>query len=59
MAENDLAEWFTAIESSLPNSLGAVTVNGNVFTVTITWDEDSQNDGDNNNNPTFQTSFQI
>ncbi|TAL47466.1 MAG: type IV pilus modification protein PilV [Methylovulum sp.] len=57
MAENDLFEWNSAITSTLPSGVGAIAVASGVFTITITWDDDR--DGDDSNNPSFQTSFQL
>lgn len=57
MAENDLFEWNSAVSNNLPSGIGALAVTGNMFTIRITWDEDR--DGDDSNNPNFQTSFQL
>ncbi|MDD2661844.1 MAG: type IV pilus modification protein PilV [Methylococcales bacterium] len=65
MAENDLFEWNSAISNVLPSGSGTICLGAgctpaaaaNVFKVTITWDDDR--DGDNNNNLSFQTYFQL
>ena len=57
MAENDLFEWNSAVSNNLPSGIGTLAVTGNMFTIRITWDEDR--DGDDSNNPNFQTSFQL
>jgi len=57
LAENDLFEWNTTLTNILPGGLGSLAVAANVYTVTITWDDD--HDGDDSNNPSFQTSFRL
>ncbi len=57
MAENDLYEWNLTVTTILPSGIATITVAANVFTISITWDDDR--DGDNTNNPSFQTSFQL
>jgi type IV pilus assembly protein PilV len=57
MAENDLFEWNRAVIATLPGGVGTITVAANVFTISITWDDDR--DGNDTNNPGFQTSFQL
>jgi len=64
MAENDLFEWNCAvaggcvnITATLPSGAGTITVAAGVFTIAITWDDDR--DGDDANNPIFQTSFKL
>ena len=56
MAENDLFEWNSAISNVLPSGVSSITVADGVYTIAITWDDDR--DGDDSNNPNFQTSFQ-
>jgi type IV pilus assembly protein PilV len=63
MAENDLFEWNLAVTTTLPSGIGTIAVNPNpcgvndacIYTITITWDDDR--DGDDSNNPQFQTNF--
>ncbi|MCD2449272.1 type IV pilus modification protein PilV [Methylicorpusculum oleiharenae] len=57
MAEHDLFEWNQVITNTLPGGAGTLTVTSGVYTISLTWDDD--HDGDNNNNPNFQTSFQL
>lgn len=57
MAENDLSEWYTNLTSILPGSAGNIAVAAAVYTITISWDDD--HDGNNDNNPSFQTSFRL
>ncbi|HEY8034538.1 MAG TPA: type IV pilus modification protein PilV [Methylobacter sp.] len=57
MAENDLFEWNSAVSNNLPSGIGTIAVVANMFTIRITWDDDR--DGDDSNNPNFQTSFQL
>ncbi|MDP2904118.1 MAG: type IV pilus modification protein PilV [Methylovulum sp.] len=64
MAQNDLFEWNNAIALTLPNGTGSITVDAaQVFTITITWTENSDrnNDGtiDVNDVVSFQTGFQL
>lgn len=58
MAQNDLYQWNTAIGSTLPGGTGTITVNGNVFTITINWD-DNHDGVVNANDPSFSMSFQL
>ncbi|MDF1692179.1 MAG: type IV pilus modification protein PilV [Zhongshania sp.] len=39
IAQIDIQDWFTAIGSRLTAGDGAIDKNGNVFTVTVQWDE--------------------
>jgi type IV pilus assembly protein PilV len=57
MAENDLFEWNSAVRNNLPSGIGTLAVAANVFTINITWDDDR--DGNDTNNPNFQTRFQL
>ncbi|MCQ8105220.1 type IV pilus modification protein PilV [Methylomonas sp. SURF-2] len=57
MAENDLFEWNRDLTTILPSGAGTLTANGNIYTITITWDDD--HDGNDDNNPSFQTSFRL
>ncbi|MGZ8174784.1 MULTISPECIES: type IV pilus modification protein PilV [Methylobacter] len=57
LAENDLFEWNSAVSNNLPSGIGTIATAGNMFTITITWDEDR--DGDDSNNHNFQTRFQL
>lgn len=47
-----------ALTSTLPNGVGTITIVGSVYTVTINWD-DNRDGSVNNNDPNFQTSFQL
>ena len=59
IAENDLFEWGDAIGQALPGSaVGSITVVGDVYTVTINWDDNRDGVVDAND-PSFQTSFQL
>lgn len=68
MAENDLYEWNCAVaggcESNdppiaavLPGGSAGITVDAAIYTITITWDDDHNDDSDNS--LSFQTSFQL
>jgi len=65
MATNDLFLWNTAISNTLPMGAGTITVNGNVFSITINWDDNRDGilDSDSTNatpdDPNFQMSFQL
>lgn len=39
IASCDLRDWRTALDDRLPQGSGAVVRNGNVFTITVQWDE--------------------
>ena len=56
LAQNDLYEWNYAVSNGLPSGIGTIAVAANIFTIRITWDDDQ--DGNDTNNPNFQTSFQ-
>jgi type IV pilus assembly protein PilV len=63
MALNDLYEWNQSIINSLPSTTakpakGIITIAGNVFTVTINWDDNRDGYVDNKD-PHFQMSFQL
>jgi len=55
MAQNDIFEWQTAVGNTLPLGSGAITLNGNVYTISISWD-DNFSDGDTAGQ-TFTTRF--
>ena len=63
MAENDLFQWNSAVHNNLPSGIGTLSHNPNpcvntcIYTIAIRWDDDL--DGDDSNNPNFQTSFQL
>lgn len=57
MATNDLYQWNLAVSTALPSGIGTIAVTANVYTITITWDDDQ--DGSDVNNPSFLTSFQL
>ena len=72
MAQNDLAVWNTNITTTLPLGQGAVGLAGNIYTITINWDDNRDgcvNPGDpgagcaalpaSNDDPSFQMSFQL
>ena len=40
LASFEIFHWKKRIEKELPSGLGTVTRNGNVYTITIMWDED-------------------
>lgn len=56
MAGQDLVEWNALIASVLPNGTGTITFDAPDYVITITWDDDR--DGDNTNNPSFETRMQ-
>lgn len=61
MAQNDLFEWNQAIQGSLPGpATGTIMIAGNVFTITINWTENRDEDNNNVSDVTsFQMSFQL
>ena len=56
MAQNDLFEWNSALNSLIPSSRNIISKSGDTYTITLSWDENR--DGDNTNDPEFQASFQ-
>ena len=57
LAQNDLFEWNSAVSNNLPSGIGTIAIAANIFTISITWDDDQ--DGNDTNNPNFQTRFQL
>lgn len=57
MAENDLFEWNSTVTSILPGGIGSIAFAANIFTITVTWDDNHDGNVDSND-PSFQTSFQ-
>lgn len=39
MAQHDIFEWQTAIGASLPLGAGTITLNGGVYTISVSWDD--------------------
>jgi len=58
MAKNDLFEWNAAIAQALPSGTGSITLAGNIYTLTINWDDNRDGNVDAND-PSFKTSFQL
>lgn len=58
MAQNDLFEWNTNVNTILPLGDGDIAVAGSIFTITINWD-DNRDGYVNNDDPSFQMSFQL
>jgi len=58
MAQNDLFEWNSDVNTILPVGEGAIAVVGSIFTITINWD-DNRDGNVNNDDPSFQMSFQL
>jgi len=57
ITKNDLFEWNSAITSVLASgAVGTISASGGLYSISITWDDD--HDGNDANNPNFQTSFQ-
>jgi hypothetical protein len=61
MAVNDLFEWNSAISSALPNGgTGTISVTGSVYSITISWAENRDEDTDDVSDITsFTTSFSL
>ena len=74
MAENDLYQWNLAVTADLPGGVGTIAIANGAYTVTINWDDnrdgdvdgnggvlegDTDADGDTDDDPFFQTSFQL
>ena len=49
LADNDLQEWIDDHLSLLPSGSGTVTRNGNIFTVSVNWVENTDPDDPNKN----------
>ena len=58
MAQNDLYEWNTELTDLLPNGKGTITVSGDTYTVSVSWDENRDGTVDAND-PNFKASFQL
>jgi len=61
MAVNDLFDWNSAISSALPNGgTGTISVTGSVYSITISWAENRDEDTDDVSDITsFTTSFSL
>jgi len=63
LAQNDLAQWYQdlitlpSVTTTPTTTRIDVDVATRIYTITIIWDDD--HDGDNTNNPTFQTKFKL
>jgi type IV pilus assembly protein PilV len=57
MATNDLIDWNTDLTTALPGATGTITVTGDIYTITVNWDDDRDGDVDTDD-PAFQMSFQ-
>ena len=53
MAQNDIFEWQTTVGATLPLGAGMITQTGNVYTITIAWDDSFSGAA----GQTFSTSF--
>lgn len=40
MVSHDIATWYANLQATLPLGTGTVTGNGNVFTISVMWDDD-------------------
>ena len=60
MAQNDLYEWYQAVQNLLPGSSGQITTNSGFVTVTISWAENRYVNGTNVSGTTsFLMNFQL
>ncbi len=57
MAESDLFDWKTELAAAIPGSIGAITLTGGIYTVSVSWD-DNRDGGIDENDPNFRVSFQ-
>jgi len=63
LAQNDLAQWYQdlitlpSVTTTPTTTRIDVDVATRIYTIIIIWDDD--HDGDNTNNPTFQTKFKL
>ena len=57
MAQNDLFEWNAALTAALSGATGTITAAGNIYTVTVNWDDNRDGVVDSAD-PNFQMSFQ-
>lgn len=55
MAQNDLYKWNLAVNTTLPSGTPSVTVAANVYTITVSWDDNH----DGITDLSFITRFQI
>jgi type IV pilus assembly protein PilV len=58
MAENDLYQWNLAVTTNLPSGAATIAVLAGVYTISINWDDNRDGSVDNDD-PNFQTSFQL
>jgi type IV pilus assembly protein PilV len=60
MAENDLYEWNFLVTTNLPSGAATIAVLAGVYTITISWTENRDEDNDGVSDITsFRTSFQL
>lgn len=58
MATTDLALWAQSLVSQLPAGQGVISRSGDIFTVRVTWEDESQDyDSDGVTTKSFSTSF--
>ncbi len=57
LAQNDLRDWNAALTAALPSATGTITVAGDIYTISVSWD-DNRDGAVDVNDPTFQVSFQ-
>ena len=57
MAQNDLYEWNESLTTALPGATGLITLAGDIYTISVTWD-DNRDGVVNGDDPGFQVSFQ-
>lgn len=58
MAVQDLFKWKSNLATILPSGEGLIEVNGNLFTITVNWD-DNRDGSINDDDPNFEMSFQL
>ncbi len=57
LVKNDLFDWNTDLAAAIPGSVGAITLSGSTYTVSVSWDDDRDGDIDGDD-PDFQVAFQ-
>lgn len=58
LAAKDLLDWNSDLTAAIPGAVGTVTLTGNIYTISISWD-DNRDGAIDGNDPNFRVSFQL
>jgi type IV pilus assembly protein PilV len=57
LAQKDLLDWTNALVAAIPSGVGTITLTGDIYTVSISWDDNRNPDDGSETN--VQVSFQL